>query len=319
MVRRFLAVFLVALCAVFPARAAETFRMANGDTLVGDVILAAANDAGVQIKVGEGKYERVNWAQFSQEDLKKFGQNQKLQGFVEPFIEIAAEDLIKKTDVVVKPPPRLDRPAKQSLVGALFSSGLGLFIVFLLWAGNIYAGLEVAIFRGRPPVMVCGISALAPIIGPVVFLSLPTRMKPSEAAAEPAPTAETAAAATESEVNPMHADGAAHPAGLHLHTEAQPAKDAAFEPVIFQRGQYTFNRRFIETKFSNFFGVVRRHEDRDRVLVVKSARGLYTAERISRIASNDMHLQVHKGPATEEIMVPFQEIQEIRIQQREKA
>jgi hypothetical protein len=50
------------------------------------------------------------------------------------------------------------------------------------------------------------------------------------------------------------------------------------------------------------------------VLLVKSARGLYVAERISRIAANDMHLQVRKGHATEEVMIPFQEIQEIRLQ-----
>jgi len=317
MVSRFLAVLLLALCAAFSAGAAETFRLANGDNLVGDVILSSANDAGVQVKVGDGKYEKINWAQFSQEDLKKFGQNPKLQGFVEPFIEIDVEDLIKKTDVVVKPPPRLERPAKQSLVGAMFSSGLGLFVLVLLWAGNVYAGLEVAIFRGRPPILVCGISAVAPIIGPVIFLSLPTRMRPSDETAEQA-VAEASAPATDGDLNPMHADGAAHPAGLHLHTEAEPAKEAAFEPVVFQRGQYTFNRRFIETKFGNFFGVVRRHEDRDHVLVVKSARGEYTAERISRIASNDMHIQVRKGPATEEVMVPFQEIQEIRIQQSGK-
>src|SRR5512137_2318454 len=108
MVSRFLAILLVALCAAFSARAAETFHLANGDTLVGDVLLASANDAGVQVKVGEGKYDRINWAQFSQEDLKKFSQNPKLQAFVEPFIEIAPEELIKKTEVVVKPPPRLE-------------------------------------------------------------------------------------------------------------------------------------------------------------------------------------------------------------------
>jgi hypothetical protein len=53
------------------------------------------------------------------------------------------------------------------------------------------------------------------------------------------------------------------------------------------------------------------------VLLVKSARGQYFAERISRIAANDMHLQVRRGAATEEVMVPFQEIQEIRLQHKD--
>jgi len=46
----------------------------------------------VQIKVGEGKYEKVPWANFSQEDLKAFAKVQKLEPLVEPFIEITQEE-----------------------------------------------------------------------------------------------------------------------------------------------------------------------------------------------------------------------------------
>jgi hypothetical protein len=141
---------------------------------------------------------------------------------------------------------------------------------------------------------------------------------PAEAAPAATPAAGAAAPAHgEEALNPMQAEGVAHPAGLKLHTDpaaAAAASSALPEPVIFQRGQFTFNRRFIETKFAGFFGVVRRDADKDMVLLVKSARGLYVAERISRIAANDMHLQVRKGHATEEVMIPFQEIQEIRLQ-----
>ena len=109
MVSRFLAILLVALCAAFSARAAETFHLANGDTLVGDVLLASANDAGVQVKVGEGKYDRINWAQFSQEDLKKFAKFPNMAPLVEPFIEVSQEERLKKTEVAIKQPPRLER------------------------------------------------------------------------------------------------------------------------------------------------------------------------------------------------------------------
>jgi len=96
-----------------------------------------------------------------------------------------------------------------------------------------------------------------------------------------------------------------------------PKKPAVPEPVVFQRGQFTFNRRFFETKFPAFFGVVRKDADRDMVLLIKAARGLYTGERISRIASNDLHLQVRKGNASEEVLIPFSEIQEIRLQHKD--
>jgi hypothetical protein len=108
-----------------------------------------------------------------------------------------------------------------------------------------------------------------------------------------------------------------HPAGLKLHTEAAPAKAALPPSTTYQRGQFTFNRRFFETKFVNFFGVVRRDADKDMVLVIKSSRGQYIGQRISRIAANDLHLQVQHGPASEEVMIPFQEIQEIRVQHKD--
>jgi len=113
-------------------------------------------------------------------------------------------------------------------------------------------------------------------------------------------------------VNPMLAEGAAHPTALRMaHDEKEKADASTPATTTFQRGQFTFNRRFIETKFPGFFGVVRRDADRDMVMVIKSARGEYTTQRISRIAANDLHVQVQRGHASEEVMIPFQDIQEI--------
>jgi hypothetical protein len=93
-------------------------------------------------------------------------------------------------------------------------------------------------------------------------------------------------------------------------------KPAIPETVVYQRGQFTFNRRFFETKFSGFFGVVRRDADRDMVLIIQSSRGEYVGQRISRIAANDLHLQVQRGHASEEVMIPFVEVKEVRLRHR---
>ncbi len=299
----------------------DTYKLSTGETLNGEVLATTANDQGVQIKVGEGEYQKVPWASFAQEDLKTFARNQRMQPFVEPFIEPDPTAKIKKTEVNIKQPPRFERPAKQSLVGAMFSSSVGIFVLLVLYGANIYAGYEVSIFRAQPPMLVCGLSAI-PVLGfaaPIVFLSMATKMEPSAPAVETVPAEEAleGAAAADDDVNPMHADGAQHPASLKL-ADAQPEKGKSNLPetVKFQRGQFTFNRRFFETKFPGFFGVVKREADKDMVLVIKSARGEYIGERISRIAANDLHLQVHKGHATEEVMIPFQDIQEIRLQHR---
>jgi len=333
-VRRYCLIFGLILCGWLAATArGDTFQLTTGESVTGEALISSANDDGVQIKVGEGDYKRVPWASFSQDDLKKFAQTPKLQPLVDPFIEISAEEKAKKTEVTVKPPPRFERPAPQSLVGALFSSAPGLFLVLVVYAATIYAGYEVAIFRAQPIPLVCGLAAV-PVLGvlsPIIFLSRPTKMAPragveeipvaepsAETAAAGAPGAAAAPAAGGADAdNPMAVAGAEHPAGLKLaHTE-EPAKPALPPTTTFQRGQYTFNRRFIETKFSGFFAVVRRDADKDMVLVIKSARGEFIGQRISRIASNDMHLEVHRGHASEEVVIPFVEIQEIRLKHKD--
>lgn len=302
--------------------AADEFKLTTGETLTGEILDTSATDQGVQVKVGEGDYRKVPWANFSQDDLKKFANNRRMQPFVEPFIEISPEEKIKKTEVNIKQPPRLERPARQSLIGAYFSSGVGVFVMLVLYAATIYAAYEIAIFRAQPPLLVCGLAAVPGLglLSPIVFLSMPTKVKPSEAAVEVAAEAPpgAAAVAAEDDVNPMHAEGAVHPSALKLHTE-ENSKPALPETVKYQRGQFTFNRRFFETKFPNFFGVVRRDADKDMVLVIKSARGEYAGQRISRIAANDLHLQVQRGSATEEVLIPFQEIQEIRLKHKDAA
>src|SRR5262249_19180341 len=149
------------------------------------------------------------------------------------------------------------------------------------------------------------------VVGPIIFVSMPTRIQPVEptwdTGAEQA--AEAAAAGSEA-VNPMQDSTVEHPTGLKLaHSEAAPETPAQPQATVFQRGHYTFNRRFIETKFAGFFPVVRHGAEKDMVMVIKASRGQYVAERISRIAANDFHVQVHKGHATEEVMIPFVEIQ----------
>jgi hypothetical protein len=308
---------------------ADTFNLVNGQTITGEVLAGSENDAGLQIKVGEGKYERVPWSNFSQDDLKKFAKNPKMAPLVEGFIEVSQEEKIKKTEPNIKVPPRLERPAPQSLVGALFSSGLGAFVLLLLYAANIYAAYEISIFRARPTALVCGVSAVLPIAGPIIFLSMPTNVAPVEETWEAAPPQRAEAAATDA-VNPMAAEGAEHPTGLRLagsapaeageggaQTATAEAKPTLPPTTTYQRGQFTFNRRFIETKFPGFFGVVRRDADKDMLLIIKSTRGEYTGQRISRIAANDLHLQVLRAHASEEVIIPFVEIQQITVKHKD--
>ena len=302
------------LCAVSLTAWAETFKLADGSTVEGEIVLPAKADA-LQLRLGGGKYERVPWEKLSQETLVQLKDNPAVAQFVTPLIEIPESEKLKKTEVEIRPVPRLERPVRSSIIGGLFHSSVGLMVLLLIYAANIYVGYELAIVRAYPPLMVCGIAAVAPIIGPAVFLFLPTRLaSATETTLVEAAVASQAHAAGVHESTTAHA--AAHSAGQStLHTVAPATPEAATglpDPQVFKRGQFTFNRRFIETKFASFFGIARREVDKDMVLVIK-ARGTVTATRISRIASNDMHVETHQG----EIQIAFADIQEVTLKHKD--
>jgi len=108
-----------------------------------------------------------------------------------------------------------------------------------------------------------------------------------------------------------------HAAGGLSLARPEAAAPTLPETQVFKRGQFTFNRRFIETKFASFFGIARRDADKDMILLIKAARGEFPATRISRIAASDMHVEVRKGNASSEVQIPFVEISEIHLKHKD--
>jgi hypothetical protein len=325
----------IVICGLLAGAArADTFQLSDGSTLTGDVV--SGNENGLQLRLGENSYTNVPWVQFTQDELKKFAsdpslQKFKLSAFVTPFIEITAEERRQKTDVgPLKEVPRLKHPAVSSFFGAMLASPLGFFVLLLLYAAGIYAAYEVAIFRRRPRGLVCGLAAIPGLgfLSPIIFMSLPAYKPPAEAeevypaetpaapAAAPAYTVPGTPATAPAVQSAAAAPGETH--GLKLAgTPISGPPPTLPQPQIFQRGAFMFNRRFFETKFPGFFGMVRRDADKDMILQFKAGRGEYIADRISRISANDLHLQVRKGQATEEVMIPFTEIQEVQLKHKD--
>jgi hypothetical protein len=323
-VRKIHFITLIAALAVLltAVASAATFKLNDGTTVTGDLIESGSNDASALIGVGDGKYERVAWGQFSQEDLKafmtKFAGNKKIIEAVEPFIEVTQEERAKKTEVTIKPADpvvtamQAERAEpKSSLIGSLFKSGLGWFLVLLVYGANIFAGYEIAIFRARPVPLVAGLAAI-PFLGfisNIVFLALPTYVAKKSAA--DLAFEEQLAAEPQTFAVPGAAEAAAE-AAAQAEAKAQQAASGP-PPETFARGQFTFNKRFFETKFPNFFGIARREEDRKKTLVFKTSKGEFIAQRITRIASSDIHIQVERNGATMEVQLQFVEIQEITL------
>jgi hypothetical protein len=281
--------------------------LTDGTAVTGDVI--SFNDNGIVFRLNVDQYsQRVPWTKFTQDALKLLANNPKVRPLAEPFIETPPPSRVKKGEIKVHEVSRLELPPKQSLFGALFSSSVGLVVLLLIYVANIYAAYEIAACRAQPIALVMGVAVVLPVVGPVIFLSMPKRVAPTEAAAsQPAAAPHTFAVG-----------GAAAPAapGIHIvdaswHAAAPAA--APSEVQTFQRGQFTFNRRFFETKFSGYFAVIRREAEKNTVLTVKTGRAQYVVERITRIATNEMHVDVGLSAVKNEIMVPFADIVEVQL------
>ena len=310
--RRFLwTIFGFWLCGLLAAAGADTYSLTDGTSMTGDVI--SYNDNGIVFRLEGDKYsQRVPWTKFSQDALKQLANNPKIRLLAEPFIETApVVERTKKAEVKVHEVSRLELPPKQSLFGALFSSSVGLVVLMLIYAANIFAGYEIAVVRSQPILQVMGVAVVLPILGPLIFLIMPVR------AAAPEPAAMQPMTAPQTFTVPGAAPAAA--AGIHIVEASWQGKSSsapganANEPQIFQRGQFTFNRRFFETKFSGFFSMIRREAEKNLVLTVKTGRALFVVERITRIATNEMHVEIAQGAVKQEVMVPFAEIVEVQL------
>lgn len=295
----------VILFAAWPALAQitpTTLKLADGGTVVGRII--SAKDQYVQVSLdtpGATTTTNIPWGRLSQETLQTLATNRTAGPYASIFVDpkIPPRNARAAKKITIKPPPRLDRPQD----GSLFASPVMLTLLFIIYAASIYAGWEIGVFRQWPPAVTALMGAILPIIGPAIFLAMPTRRPKEEAPVEmPVMAEEVPVAAEEVPPEPV---------------EQQPAQPAVPEVVVYPRGQFTFNRRFFETKFAGFLKMVPGEAERDKVILIKSARGEYTGHRFSKVEPNEVYLQVRKGGATEEIMIPFNEIFEVQVKQKD--
>lgn len=314
-IRRLTIVLLLCLLHGWPTGhvLAETFPLISGEMLSGEPV--SFNQDGIVVKKADGTFAtRVGWTNLTQTALKQLASLPKARPFVEPFLEEEEGTTARKpVEIIPKVVPRLDRPDRKAGLGVLFRSPLSTSLLVILYLAGIYAAYEISIFRGYPPALVCGVAVVAPVIGPAVFLGLPTRQPVSaEEPVEEAPP-ETA----------LHDDQSA---AFELGSETQaptaspPSPKAAAgptPPTVYQRGHTTFNRRFFETKLAGFLRVVPSDAEKDMVIQMKSARGEYVGNRISRILPNELYLQIIKAGASSEVGIPFAEIIEVTVRHKD--
>jgi hypothetical protein len=290
---------------------ATEFKLNNGDVIKGDI--AAVAEEGLTIRLDLGGFsERISWTKFTQETLKLLANDPKCRAFVEPFIEVPIElkarNRPKKREFKPMPVQRVALPAEKGGFLATATLPANLAILGLLFAANLFAAYEIAVYRGRPVALVCGMSVILPVVTPVLFLSLPS--------VEPAEVEEGGGVATEFESkrrDTTRVPGGAAAGGLTM-AKSEKSTAGSLEPVIYKRGETTFNRRFFETKFAGFFRVVLGEKEKQMIIVVKTSRDEFVARRIARITGNEMHIQLLNGS---ESPVSFGDIAQVQLKPKE--
>jgi hypothetical protein len=293
-VRKILLLLCLGLALLALTTEAETFALTDGTSVTGDIV--KFDDSGVMLRTTGDTYTTVSWGKFSQNALKQLSANQKIKVIVEPFIEPTESERPEKPEIKVNPVTRLERPENPSLLGGMFKSSVGLFILFVLYVANLYAASEIARFRARPLGQVVGLAAVLPVIAPAVFLAMPVKM---EAPPEELPV-EAAGSETVPETSPEEIQIAE---ASWKEPEKQP------EAQIFARGRFTFNKRFIETKFAGYVGVPKGDANLF-TMELKAGAGQFTVERIAQVNTTDAIFEtVERG----QITIPFADIQEIKL------
>ncbi len=238
------------------------------------------------LKLPDETYTNLAWSQISQDSLKSLDQNPKIARFVDPFIEPTVPDHPIEQHVVVVPVQRMVRPADPSILMGLLHSGVGVFVLLVVYLANLYAAYEVAIFRLRSPGQVMGLAAILPVIGPAIFLAK-GEAPPREAVAAPS---EAVMAPSGSMENPQ--------AEIAVVDEAHKVEEKKLEPQIYPRGKFTFNKRFVETKFAGFIGEPK-GDALKFSMELKSSKEVLAVEKISQVAATEVILEVaHRGLVT---------------------
>jgi hypothetical protein len=315
--RRIVITLIGWLAMIAAVATAGTFPLTDGTRIVGTI--DSITDKGVVFTLDGGDFSpRIEWDKFTPESLRELVAEAKTDNDrtrLEPLIESIPQEVPKPKEIVVKPIQPPDRPKRGDGIFALFVSPLGWLILLVLYGANLLAAYEVCIYRRQPAATVCGLAAIPffGVLSPIIYGSMPTRVPPPESLVPEAPVEEAAAPVQATAVERVPTASRAPGTAPAASAPPAPAAPALPEPIVFQRGEFSFNRRFFETKFAGFFRVIPSEAEKNLVLVIKASRGEFVGSRISRITPNEVYLQVVNNNASAEEMIPFAEIAEVQI------
>lgn len=305
----FRAVLALVLCLWGLNAPAPDFKMTDGSVITGELV--APNDDGTVIRRASGGLtSRLGWDRFAQETLQTLAQDPKLKELVQAYIDAPDTEETARPEVVVKDPPgKVERPARRPGFFSAFTTPAGLLILGVLFLANLFAAYEVAVFRNYPAAAVLGTSVILPVLGPILFLCMPTRVNEDVALEAQYDAPQEVANTGAQELAAAGLGGS----GLSLSAGKKESAAGPQQAASYKRSETEFNRTFFERTFPLFFRMTRSDSDKDSVLSIRSGKGEVVATRISRISANEIGLVTQQG---REVQLRFADINEVHLRPR---
>ena len=180
----------------------------------------------------------------------------------------------------------------------------GSLLVLLLLSGlSAYSGYEIAGFRHRPVKVVCTLSALFPVIVPLLVLLLPD---PAEAHAQT-----TAEANDRFLLEPTTVPETVEGDGIPPEETRIEGIDGS---VVMERYQHTENH-FSDRFFSDYFGrFYQASPPSGQSLVIQTPEVIYPVHHISKLEPESFSVMYAQGQEWVEESIDYRLIEEVRVE-----
>ena len=177
-------------------------------------------------------------------------------------------------------------------------------MLLILSGLSAYSGYEIAGFRHRPVKLVCALSALCPVIVPLVVLLLPD---PAEAHAQ------AVAEANDRFLLPPAA--AAGAVGDNYDITAEETHIEGIDgAVVMERYLHTENH-FSDRFFSDYFGrFYQASPPSGQTLVVQTSEVIYPVHHISNLEPESLSVVYAQGQEWVEEVIDYRLIEEVRVE-----
>ena len=189
----------------------------------------------------------------------------------------------------INPP---DASEAEGTKGGLWS------IVLIVISLSVWAGREVAIFRDRPVRLVCLLSAVCPVIAPVVFLVLPAVNEEREMPAlTPVPEMAVIEEATHI---------------TELDTRFEPTETPAVQVhECYRAGETRFSGKFFADYLARFY---KAPSEDGCDLLLTTEEGTYPVHHISDLSPESMNIVYPSQKGLIETSIPYRHLLEVRVQ-----